>query len=417
MQINVTLKNETLTADTFKDLRNYLQKIDYNKIPWSDVKRVIIIDSRCSYNLEDIKKLLTHSTMRNLTEINIINPDERLCTINGLLYSRNKRRLYLCPRGITGTLKIPDGTDTICEVSCSDCNFTKVIIPDSVKRVEGYAFHRAYGLEEIDGGKNIERIMPYAFYGCAYIKNFPFSSKLKSIGNAAFTNTALKEISLPDGLVSVGDQAFNTIRTENGYMVEVHKGDMYDVCIPDSLKYIGHSAFANASNVYTKRIDKKLISACERSGNLKHCHKCNTWRLKIGDRPEIILPKMISNIKAVMQKINVFFNEKNDIPPELYMYSPDSTGLSAAIEQCKLYPSAKLKSFITRNAKIIMLNIMLEENGEQMMIDFIKSGVFTDAALKKILSELEKSENPQNTAVLKAYILNTMNHKKKSFSL
>lgn len=421
MQIKTTLIDGTLTVSSFKDLKKYLKKIDYKKIKEPNtITKIVIYDSKCDYKLEDVGTLLRHNIMDKLTSIEIIHPDERFCTMNGLLYSKNKKKLYLCPRGRKGTLTIPNGTETICKLSCGYCRFQEVIIPDSVKRIEMFAFHNTSSLKQVIGGKNVEYIKPFAFCGCIRLTSFPFSSTLKNIGAEAFATTSLKKISLPEGLESVGHNAFDTICLMNGSIAAVQPEDMYVIHVPDSLKHIGYGAFANASSIYTNHFSKKLVTACVRSGGLSHCHKCNVWRLTIGDNPEIILPKTINQFNTVTQKINAFLKAKNSTPPELYTESQNSTGLSTAIEHCKLYPSVEVKKFITKNVRTILFNTMLEKNGEQLMVDFIKSEVFTYTALKKILAILVQSENSHSTAVLQAYILNTTNskkNKKNSFNL
>ncbi len=45
-------------------------------------------------------------------------------------------------------------------------------------------------------------------------------------------------------------------------------------------------------------------------------------------------------------------------PPELYQYSNDSTGLTAALEQCRKYPNGNLRQFITRNISTIFTNLI-----------------------------------------------------------
>lgn len=46
--------------------------------------------------------------MRDLEWVEIQNPDTKLCSIDGMLYSRNGKNLYFCAR--TGAVEIPDGT-------------------------------------------------------------------------------------------------------------------------------------------------------------------------------------------------------------------------------------------------------------------------------------------------------------------
>lgn len=169
-------------------------------------------------------------------------------------------------------------------------------------------------------------------------------------------------------------------------------------------------AFSNAANVHTSFVNRKLINACLRSGNLQHCYPCNMWRLKIDGKPDIIMPKDIdrSKLDAVSDEINKFMLSEDTIPPEIYRYSQSATGLTAALEQCRKYPNTNLKRFITRNISIIFQNIIcnpLVKNGEELMVGLINDKVFTDTALKRLLKEVEKVEDTQNLTVIKTYMV------------
>lgn len=438
---NAIIDGNVLTVYTFNDLAKYCNNavvsIQSKTGVYGKIHKLVVKNSKCSMTIDDIKHLLKNQQVFDgLKEIEIITEDERFCTVDGILYSKNKRRLYFCPRRKDGTLVIPDGTNTITEDSCSSCNFSKIIIPDSVKRIDGYAFIGNYALEEVEGCKNVERIGNFSFAYCQQLKKFPFGEFIKNIGDGAFSNTMLTEIYLPEGLSHVGRQAFNTICAVNGFQNYVGPDRMYDIHIPSTLKYIDAFAFANAANIYTPFVNAALIQAGMRSGNLRHGPECDIWKLKIDGKPDVIVPKSIgstSYASKMANKINTAFGlTKNDksmtdntaseavTPPELYQYSPDSTGLTAALEQCRKYPSGSLKRLITKNTSIIFYNLITSptsSNGEEIMAGLIKDGVFTDTALKKLLKEIEESARKENLTTLKAYVLDTIKHKSNTFKI
>lgn len=431
MQYNVIRNGDVLMVDSFMDLKKYLDSIVTMSSlnAWhnvSGIHKLVVKNSKCSLTIDEIKRCLKASIFDELKEIEVITGDERFRAIDGMLYSKNARRLYFCPHGMDGTLVIPDGTDTITEGSCGNCNLSKVIIPDSVKRIDGFAFTRNYALEYVEGCKNVERINDYAFAYCKQLKKFPFGEFIKNIGSCAFCDTMLTEIYLPEGLSHVGRQAFNTTYIVNGFQAWVEASGMYDIHIPSTLKYIESCAFANAANVYTPFVNAALIKACMRSGNLQHCHECNTWRLKIKGKPDVIVPKSCSTksyATSMANKINAMINKPSKVevvPPELYQYSTDSTGLTAALEQCRLYPNGNLRRFITRNIGVIFTNLIitsLDDSGEEIMVSLIKDGVFTDVALKKILEEIEKTGERRNLTTLKAYVLDTIGKNTNTFQI
>lgn len=432
MQCNAIRNGDVLTVDAFMDLKKYLGSIvTMSSLDSSHsgggIHKLVVKNSKCSLTIDEIKRCLRNSVLDELKEIEIITEDERFCAINGLLYSKNKRRLYFCPRGIDGVLEIPDGTATITEGSCGNCNFSKVIIPDSVKRIDGFAFPRSYTLEYVEGCKNIKKIGDYAFAYCNQLKKFPFGEFVKNIGSGAFCDTMLTEIYLPEGLSRVGRQAFNTTGVADGMQALVEPSGMYDIHIPSTLKYIESCAFANVANVYTPFVNAALIKACMRSSNLQYCHECNTWRLKIKGKPDVIVPKSCSTksyATLIANKINAMINKSSEdealTPPELYQYSTDSTGLTAALEQCRKYPNGNLRRFITRNIRVIFANLIiapLNDSGEEIMVSLIKEGVFTDVALKKILEEIEKTGERRNLTTLKAYVLDTIGKSTDTFQI
>ena len=51
------------------------------------------------------------------------------------------------------------------------------------------------------------------------------------------------------------------------------------------------------------------------------------------------------------------------------------------------------------------------------MVGLIKDGVFTDTALKKILEEIEKTDERRNLITLKAYVLDTIGKNTDTFQI
>lgn len=422
MILNITDENwaevieDTLTVETFTALKKYIHALESSQRGFPDsVTKLVVNEAKCNMKSHEIKQLLDKQPLRRLETISISNPDKYFCTVDGLLYSGDKERLLFCPRGRKGVLEIPDGTKSISDISCSACSFSVLVFPDSVESIGVFACYRNANLERVEGGKGIIKIYNGAFLNCQKLKYFELGDMVEEIGDSAFMNTTLTEIDLPDSIWRVGRDAFNTAALHNGKNADVGPDGMYDISIPSSIGYIQPGAFSNAANVHTSFVNRKLINACLRSGNLQHCYPCNMWRLKIDGKPDIIMPKDIdrSKLDAASDEINKFMLSEDTMPPEIYRYSQSATGLTAALEQCRKYPNTNLKRFITRNISIIFQNIIcnpLVKNGEELMVGLINDKVFTDTALKRLLKEVEKVEDTQNLTVLKTYILNSISN-------
>lgn len=426
--------NTTLISKSFRDLKKYLDMVYYGQISiplLTRFKKVVINNARGDFRVDEVKSLLSREIFQDVEEIEIKNTDGRFCTIDGMLYSGNKQKLYLCPKGKTGNLVIPDGTESICDRACAWARCDQVTIPDSVKFIGENAFALDLNLKKVEGGKNIKKIQPLAFYRCSELQRFDFGEKLEFIGYAAFESTSLKEMKelrFSKGLKSICGGVFNTTDIKDGSTCPVDYDQMYTVYLPETVTHIGTTAFPNASAIHmSKQTAKclmddhvdclKFVKIGLRDTNLCHNYNCNIWHLKIDGKPEVIMPKSFSHPKDAAAVLRDFINTENAPAPTMYTYNSDCAGLAAAIEHCKLYSDTKSKRFITRNISTIMYNVFhTEPDGEQFMIGLIKDGVLTDTALRKMLSEMDK-ETYKDAVVLKAYAINALNGRKNSFAL
>lgn len=189
--------NATLISKNFRDLKKYLDMVSHGQIsiPYlTRFKKVIINNARSDFCVDEVKLLLSRGILQDAEAVEIKNPDDRFCTIDGMLYSGNKQKLYLCPRGKTGNLVIHDGAELICDYACAWVRCDQVTIPDSVKSIGENAFAFNLNLKKVEGGRNIQNIKPFAFYRCYRLKRFEFGEKLKIIGSSAFDYASLNEM-------------------------------------------------------------------------------------------------------------------------------------------------------------------------------------------------------------------------------
>ena len=141
------MDNETivLTVNTFDDLLNMNADI------YDSIQKLTVKYADCKSSIRHVCDIL--ASLHKLEWLEIQNPDGRLCTINGILYSRNGKSLYFCPRQREGTVRIQDGTEVICKNAFNITNISELIIPDSVKRIQEFACGYNAVLKRIIGGK------------------------------------------------------------------------------------------------------------------------------------------------------------------------------------------------------------------------------------------------------------------------
>ena len=178
-----------------------------------------------------------------------------------------------------GVLTIDDG---VTEILKKDFSFDKkdiksVIIPDGVKKIGGLAFNRCENLTSVTIPESVKEIGGFAFAGCA-INNC--ESKLLKIKNGCAmtddgltvlygTNSQLTEISIPEGIKIIGDEAFAECKKITKVIIPegVKKicviafcrcKKLSEVIIPESVEEIEGGAFEDCKNLTTVKIPETV---------------------------------------------------------------------------------------------------------------------------------------------------------------
>ena len=181
------------------------------------------------------------SVNENLKEISVSPNNPNYCTVDGNLYTKDKK--YLVQYLISSTAK-------------------SFVIPSTVTRIEAAAFRGCKALESIEIPDTVTYIGAYAFMDCENLKYNIDSNKNKYLGNPsnpylcfiesssktitsttidvhckyiatnAFRNCySLKSVVIPDSVISIGDYAFSACTA------------LTSIIIPDSVTSIGDYAF------------------------------------------------------------------------------------------------------------------------------------------------------------------------------
>lgn len=423
MQTNIEFSDNVLTAETFEDLGNAIHDLEIGRLECSEPIRKVIIKN-INRNLEkyEVQDYLFSSQLKELEVVDIIDAGKSFCSDDGLVYTADFKYLVFCPIGRRGTVKIHEGTERVYEYACYECNFNHLIIPSSVKRIEKYAFNRNRLLEYVDGGEGLESIGDMSFMNCTSLKKFSFGPNLKRIGEYVFMNTQLTKILLPEGLKYVGSQAFDTANLkDDGEISHITPDKMYDIHLPVSLKEIGRAAFCNAANIYTKEANLNTVRAGIRSSGASLGHGCDFWKLHIDGLQPIVMPKVIDSINVIARRVRLYTKGETTSPPETYSESRLATKYATALEHRKLYPGKDVDEFLSENIEKVFVLTIAEKDGEKLMAEYIKSGMFTDEALQNLIEHIEKSndfsDNASKYTTLKAYALQAMKHSQDIFEI
>lgn len=144
----------------------------------------------------------------------------------------------------------------------------KAFIPNGVRRIENNAFNLCYDLAEINMPNTVTSVGDRAFYSCSSLNSLKLSASLTDIGKEAFVSVPIENIVLPNGLKTIGDQAFLGC-------------SLCSLKIPASVTAIGESAFADnkisliavesGNKVYDSRNNSNAIIETETSTLILGC--------------------------------------------------------------------------------------------------------------------------------------------------
>ena len=106
-------------------------------------------------------------------------------------------------------ISLPNTLELIGQASFYHCNLDSVNVPDSVYRIELYAFSTNLNLKHIKLPFKLLTIESAVFDNCAQLKTVMFNSNLETIQNVAFSCCyELDSISLPESTINISDSAF-----------------------------------------------------------------------------------------------------------------------------------------------------------------------------------------------------------------
>ncbi|MCM1132427.1 MAG: leucine-rich repeat domain-containing protein [Ruminococcus flavefaciens] len=168
-----------------------------------------------------------------LIEITVDEQNENYCAVDGVLFTKDMKKLVCYPAKKSGTsYTIPDGVEQLGIASVAETGLKEIIVPDSVNEIDRHAFSFNEKLEKIDlSGTSVETLDTMAFINCTSLNEVLLPETLTEIGLAVFFGCEnLAEITLPSQLIVIGQSSFAGT-------------SMMSVRIPDSVTFIGYCAF------------------------------------------------------------------------------------------------------------------------------------------------------------------------------
>ena len=164
----------------------------------------------------------------NLQSVAVDENNEYFCSIDGVLFNKDKSSILCYPVGKTSTsYTIPNGVTSIGKQAFCDCDSLEVVtILDSVTYIGVSAFYHCSNLTNITIPDSVTSIGDGAFGYCKSLASITIPDRVTSIGNHAFCDCdSLTSITIPDSITSIGYGAF--VGCEKLQNIEVDDGNEY----------------------------------------------------------------------------------------------------------------------------------------------------------------------------------------------
>ncbi|MGN0583357.1 MAG: leucine-rich repeat protein [Oscillospiraceae bacterium] len=223
-----------------------------------------------SINIPDSVEIIednVFNSCKSLSNIIVSDNNPAFCYEDGILFSKDKTRLFFGFGTREGKYSIPDGVTTIADNSFVSSLFTEIFIPDSVTSIGQGAFSQCTNLSDIivsdnntsytsDNGilftkdmteligypvqksgeyvvpDSVEKIASYAFSDCEKLISVTLPDSLKKIEECTFFRChGLTSVTIPEGVTDIEMWAFGSCE------------NITTVIIPESVKNIGVLAF------------------------------------------------------------------------------------------------------------------------------------------------------------------------------
>ena len=196
-----------------------------------------------------------------LREINIAPGSKKYYSVDGVLYRKVNGENHLAnyPKARSATsFAIPSDVKVIgCEAFKEQQYLETVYIPDSVVKVEAFAFSCCPNLQIVTGMKNVEVIECAGFQCGPKLKSIPVLTNVKEIGGNAFMSCPLlTSVKFGSKLETIGASAF-------------YNTGIKSVQIPSSIKYIEGGAFPDTAAVVVPNGVYKMEDGCYIKGWLQ----------------------------------------------------------------------------------------------------------------------------------------------------
>lgn len=359
------------------------------------------------FNLDSLQ--FFESSVYGIQAENIEIPEDNqfFCSVDGVVFSKDKKTLVSYPKDKKGKYEIPEGTKTIWRNAFKESNIPAVKIADSVTHIQSYAFHSCSNLESIEFGAGIS---DFGFFGssgifaaCNSLKEIEIPSAVENLAAYMFDGSPIETIIFHEGLKQIRSYDFADC-------------PITDITFPTSLESIGSYNFYSLETArVTNRIPDGLIRCMTRRWNpndrnaIHPAIKDLLYTVVItenGEEKTLYIPRYLA-LDASSELDTFLSNFSWNLKPESYYNmlfekcTEEFLQQETAIAMYMINGDEEIKKYLKKTSRKIVNRLLKEEN-EEKLVTFLQFGLLTE----RVLDSLFKTAQDNNMATVQTYILN-----------
>lgn len=359
------------------------------------------------FNLDSLQ--FFESSVYGIQAENIEIPEDNqfFCSVDGVVFSKDKKTLVSYPKDKKGKYEIPEGTKTIWRNAFKESNIPAVKIADSVTHIQSYAFHSCSNLESIEFGAGIS---DFGFFGssgifaaCNSLKEIEIPSAVENLAAYMFDGSPIETIIFHEGLKQIRSYDFADC-------------PITDITFPTSLESIGSYNFYSLETArVTNRIPDGLIRCMTRRWNPNHRNAIHPaikdllYTVVItenGEEKTLYIPRYLA-LDASSELDTFLSNFSWNLKPESYYNmlfekcTEEFLQQETAIAMYMINGDEEIKKYLKKTSRKIVNRLLKEEN-EEKLVTFLQFGLLTE----RVLDSLFKTAQDNNMATVQTYILN-----------
>lgn len=184
----------------------------------------------------------------SLTAINVAEGNSTYTSVNGVLCSKDKTKLVLCPNGLE-ELSVPDGVTEIDGYVASFSALKSVTLPNSVTKIAYNAFYSCESLSSVTLGNSVASIGARSFGNCTSLESIHLPASLTDIDPTAFAGcNNLKDITVEDGNPNYSTDGVGLYSADGTTLLSA-PGASSEFVMPNAVTTIGASALSGNSSL------------------------------------------------------------------------------------------------------------------------------------------------------------------------